>query len=182
MANPPEIPVGPVSANPAEQTTSKLALTLFRATAFGFGALGLWVMWYSTTLVYYTPVGPGPGFFPMWLGGILAVLSFTILGASFVGKVPTFTADIVPERSPLVQMTVTFLSIAFFALTVERAGFVPVMFVVLMTLLLANRVRFFPTALSVALVGSLGVGYIFVHWLGVFLPRTPFNLLSAIGL
>jgi len=167
---------------PTQQAASTLALTLFRLVALGFGALGLWVIWYSTTLVYYTPVGPGPGFFPMWLGGLLAVLSFAILGGSLLGISPKLPENIIPERSPLLQMGVTFAAIAFFALAVERAGFVAAMFIVLVTLLIVNHVRFFPTALAVALVGSLGVGYVFVHWLGVFLPAAPFNLLSAIGL
>ena len=64
---------------------------------------------------------------------------------------------------------------------VERAGFVPVMFCMLLVLMLVNRVR--PvTALLVALAGSVGVAFVFVRWLGVFLPSVPYGLLGAIGL
>lgn len=157
------------------------ALALFRLVALAFGLLGLWVMWYARDLVYYTPVGPGPGFFPMWLGGVLAVLSFAILGGSFVGATPSLPERIIPERTPAIEMGVSFASIAFFALAVERAGFAVTMFLVLIVLMLINRIR--PLiALLVALGGSLGVGYVFVQWLGVFLPTAPFGLLSAIGL
>ncbi|QJP17268.1 tripartite tricarboxylate transporter TctB family protein [Starkeya sp. ORNL1] len=181
MANPTGAPAQPIADAPSA-TASGIGLVLFRLVALGFGLLGLWVMWYAIDLVYYTPVGPGPGFFPMWLGGALALLSFAILALSLSGLSPALPADIIPARTPAMQMGVTFGSIAFFALAVERAGFVVTMFLVLLVLMLVNRVRLFPTALVVALVGSVGVGYAFVQWLGVFLPATPFGLLSAIGL
>ncbi len=51
----------------------------------------------------------------------------------------------------------------------------------LLVLMLVNRVR--PvTALLVALAGSVGIAFVFVRWLGVFLPSAPYGLLGAIGL
>jgi putative tricarboxylic transport membrane protein len=179
MSNPTE---ATANAGAAAQPASGLPLIAFRLVSLAFAALGLWVMWSALDMQYYTPVGPGPGYFPMWLGGGLALLSFAILGTSFFGTPPALPATIVPGRTPLMQMGVTFASVAFFALFVERIGFVATMFVVLIVLMLVNRVRLFPTALLVALGGSLGVAYAFVQWLGVFLPATPFGLLSAIGL
>jgi hypothetical protein len=147
MANPTEASAEPLAGAPP----SGIGLTLFRLVALGFGLLGLWVMWYAVDLVYYTPVGPGPGFFPMWLGGALAILSFAILALSLFGLSPALPADIIPARTPAMQMGVTFGSIAFFALAVERAGFVVTIFLVLLVLMLVNRVRLLPTALVVAL-------------------------------
>jgi hypothetical protein len=148
----------------------------------GFGALGLWVILTALDLVYYTPVGPGPGFFPLWLGALLVLFCAAIFVGSFLpGTMPDFPADLVPRGAPLAQMLITFGCIAAFALLVERLGFVLVMFAVMMVLLLVNRVPVV-TALLVALGSSLGIGYAFVEWLGVFLPAAPWGLLSAIGL
>ncbi|MCB4771584.1 tripartite tricarboxylate transporter TctB family protein [Ancylobacter sp. Lp-2] len=178
MADPMDVQT---AAHPPIGTARGLALALFRLVALAFALLGLWVMWQARDLVYYTPVGPGPGFFPMWLGGVLGLLSLAILGASLLGRSPALPERILPERTPAIQMGVTFAAIAFFALAVERAGFVITMFLVLIVLMLMNRVRPL-TALLVALGGSVGVAWVFVQWLGVFLPTTPFGLLSAIGL
>ncbi|MCG7359732.1 tripartite tricarboxylate transporter TctB family protein [Roseomonas sp. ACRSG] len=157
-------------------------LLLFRLVALGFGLLGGRVILTALDLVYYTPVGPGPGFFPFWLGALLVLLCAAILVGSFLpGTVPDFPADLLPRGAALAQMLVTFACIAAFALLVERLGFVIVMFAVMMVLLLANRVPFV-TALLVALGSSLGIGYAFVEWLGVFLPAAPWGLLGAVGL
>jgi hypothetical protein len=155
---------------------------LFRLVATGFGALGVWVILTALDLVYYTPVGPGPGFFPLWLGALLVLLSAAIFVASFrPGAVPAFPADLVPRGASLAQMLITFGCIAGFALLVERLGFVIVMFLVMMVLQLVNRVPVI-TALVVSLGSSLGIGYAFVAWLGVFLPAAPWSLFSVIGL
>ncbi|MCI0753483.1 tripartite tricarboxylate transporter TctB family protein [Teichococcus vastitatis] len=155
---------------------------LFRLAALCFGALGGWVILTAVDLVYYTPVGPGPGFFPFWLGTLLVLLCLAILVASFVpGMVPEFPANLVPRGTPLSQMLITFGCIAGFALLVERLGFVIVMFAVMTVLLRVNRVPVI-TALLVSLGSSLGIGYAFVTWLGVFLPIAPWGLFEAIGL
>lgn len=165
-----------------ERPSQGPGLLLFRLVTLGFGALGGWVILTALGLVYYTPVGPGPGFFPLWLGAALMLLCLAIFCASFMpGVAPAFPADLVPRRTPLMQMLATFACIAAFALLVERLGFVLVMFAVMMALLLANRVAV-RTALLVALGSSLGIGYAFVQWLGVFLPTAPWGLLDAIGL
>ena len=181
MAHPSMNPAMPAPDEAPPGPQNGVAILLYRTVALSFAVLGLWVCWRSIELQYYTPVGPGPGFFPMWLGGVLALLSLAIFGASLAGVLPHFPERVIPERAPALSMATTFASIAFFALFVERAGFVPVMFGMLLVLMLVNRVR--PvTALLVALAGSVGIAWVFVRWLGVFLPSVPYGLLGAIGL
>jgi putative tricarboxylic transport membrane protein len=36
--------------------------------------LGGWIIYYSFSLKYYTSLGPGPGFFPLWIGVLLSAL------------------------------------------------------------------------------------------------------------
>jgi hypothetical protein len=77
---------------------------------------------------------------------------------------------------------VTLLAIAGFALLVQRLGFAITMFAVLMLLLVSYGCRILPTALLVAIGGSLGVGFAFSRWLGVYLPPAPGGLLQFLGL
>lgn len=144
--------------------------------AAGFAVLGAWVVWHARGMQYDTPVGPGPGFFPTWLGGLLALLSLGALIEAL--RMPQPAA----ERPAWRDIAVTLGAVIAFGLGIERLGFVFTMFGVLLALLLAHGCRLFPTALLVAFVGSLGVGYAFNRWLGVFLPPAPFGLLASIGL
>jgi putative tricarboxylic transport membrane protein len=149
------------------------------AIAAGFAALGAWAVWYARGMPYDTPVGPGPGFFPIWLGILLVAFSLgALVEALSQGNAET------PPSTPATrrEVAVTLAAVAAFALGVERAGFVPTAFALLLALLLARGCRLLPTALGVALAGSLGVGYAFTRWLGVFLPPAPFGLLAPLGL
>jgi putative tricarboxylic transport membrane protein len=163
-------------------SNNRLGLNLQRAVSVVLIALGLFVAVSALELSYYTPVGPGPGFFPLWLGIVLMALALASLVLSFVSKVPpVFEEAIIPEPRAGIAMAINFAMVAFFGLTIVPLGFVPSMFVVLLVLLLINRVAI-PVALAVALGGSLGVGYAFSNWLHVYLPAAPGGALSAIGL
>lgn len=50
-----------------------------QATAFCFVALSAFVVWESWNLEYYTNLGPGGGFFPLWLGAFMGGLSLAWL-------------------------------------------------------------------------------------------------------
>ena len=166
-------------AAPGEDRAGRLA---FRLVTLAFLVLGLWVCRYAQGLTYYTPVGPGPGFFPLWLGLLLTVLSLAILVSTWRPGHLAAAGRFLPERRALGRMAVTVGMIAVFALGVERAGFVPTMFVVLVVLLRSHGCRLFPTAVVIALSATLVVGYTFTHWLDVYLPPVPLGLLSAVGL
>ena len=43
------------------------------------GALGVYIFLQSRTWDYYTPDGPGPGFFPIWYGVAMVVLSLALV-------------------------------------------------------------------------------------------------------
>ncbi|HEX7124966.1 MAG TPA: tripartite tricarboxylate transporter TctB family protein [Thermodesulfobacteriota bacterium] len=167
---------------PRASGTDRAGRLAFRLVASGFVLLGLWVCWYARGLTYYTPVGPGPGFFPLWLGLLLTVLSCAVLVRSRRPGRLALPDRFLPERRTGGRMAVTVGMIAVFALGVERAGFVPTMFVVLLVLLRSNGCRLFPTATVIALAATLVVGYSFTHWLNVYLPPVPFGLLGAVGL
>src|SRR5262245_63257754 len=62
------------------------------AAALALLATGIAVAAYSRRLPYWLDVAPGPGFFPMWLGVLLALLAafelFLILASSSSGPQP----------------------------------------------------------------------------------------------
>jgi putative tricarboxylic transport membrane protein len=143
--------------------------------------LGLYVAFRARQMGFTTEVGPGPGFMPFWLGSALFGLALLLLVTSYISK-PSGQEELVPERGALVQMVITIGAIGLFALFLESAGFVPVMFLVLAILLIAHGARRPLVIGAVAIAGSLGVGYAFTQWLGVFLPPTAYGLLAGIGL
>ena len=144
--------------------------------AAAFAGLGAWVVWHARGMQYDTPVGPGPGYFPTWLGVLLVLLALGAMVEALRTEAET------PEPPAWRAIGVTLVAVAAFGLAIERAGFVFTMFGVLLGLLLVHGCRLLPTALAVALAGSLGIGYAFNQWLGVFLPPAPFGLLAGIGL
>lgn len=165
----------------AAAANNQLAVRLQRVVAAMFLALGLFVAVKALELPYYTRVGPGPAFVPFWLGVFLTTLSILVLIQSYRSKPEVFEEQIIPQGSEALQMGATFGMIAFFALTIQPLGFAFSIFGVLLVLQLVNRVAF-TTALLVTLGGSLGVGYAFSNWLGVYVPPAPYGLLSALGL
>jgi len=48
---------------------------IHQAAALFFLAFSAFVVWESWNLEYYTHLGPGAGFFPLWLGVIMGGLS-----------------------------------------------------------------------------------------------------------
>ncbi|HTM78060.1 MAG TPA: tripartite tricarboxylate transporter TctB family protein [Devosia sp.] len=172
-----------IAPDPAAMAANnRLGVTLQRAVSVVLIALGGYVVIQALAMSYYTPVGPGPGFFPFWLGLILIGLSAASLVASVVSKLPEVFEDaIIPERAAGLQMAINFAMVGFFGLTVVPLGFVLSMVTVLLVLLLVNRVHLL-MALAVALGGGLGASYAFANWLHVYLPPAPYGALSAIGL
>jgi hypothetical protein len=159
-----------------------IALNGYRLVCLGFLIVGLLVCRTAIGLTYYTQLGPGPGFFPFWAGALLAAFSAVLLVQTFAAQLSGIEIGGVPERSRLLQIAATVLAIASFALFVERLGFVFTMFGVQLLLLTAYGCRLLPTGLLVALVGSLGIGFAFTNWLGVYLPPAPGAILQFIRL
>jgi putative tricarboxylic transport membrane protein len=175
-------PAADSESRPGAPGSAGTALLVYRLVALLFLLLGLFVCWQALGMVYYMPIGPGPGFFPLYLGLLMSVVALAVLARSFLGSVPDFSAPFLPARKPLAQMAATVAAIAVFGVCVERLGFAITMFLVLLALLSVRGCRMLPTGLAVAVGGSFGVGYAFSQWLGVYLPPAPGHILQFIGL
>lgn len=133
-------------------------------------------------LEYYSSLGPGPGFFPMWLAGAMGLLSLVWL-FQVSRKAPEGTAaSFLPPRGGLIRIGCILGALAAMAGLMNVLGFQLSMFLFLAFLLLVlGRQRVWLTAVT-ALVGSAGIFHVFVRYLDLPLPTASLNLLTRLGL
>ena len=144
----------------------------------GFPALN------SRPLPLKDALGPGPGFFPMWLAVIGISLGALLLIE--VAREPAAKADtpsLIPDRTPALRIIAIVILLAAATLALDPLGFRITAFAfILLTLLALGIVSPLPIAVF-SLLGSLGVFHVFYHWLKVPLPIGPYDyVLKPIGL
>ncbi len=152
-----------------------------RVAAVCFMALSGYVMIASIRMEYYTKLGPGPGFFPFWLGLIMGGLSIIWLiqvsrqsGKSKDGK-------FLPEKNGIFQI-LSILSALSATAVMGVIGFQLTMFLFMVFLLkVVGQTSLWPT-LIIAVVCSFGVYHLFGRYLDVQLPASSLPILAAIGL
>lgn len=112
-----------------------------------------------------TPLRMGPGYFPLLVGAVVAVLGLAVVVKGLVaGEVISFGA--IPWRAVIAIL----LAVVFFGLAVERLGFVPTSAVTaLLTTLASRRVRPL-TAVAVAAGLTVVATLIFVVGLQLRIP------------
>ncbi|HZP96660.1 MAG TPA: tripartite tricarboxylate transporter TctB family protein [Candidatus Limnocylindria bacterium] len=147
-----------------------------------FIVLGLAAAFEATKMRYYSSLGPGPGFFPLWLGGALALFSFLWLVQIRLASSADGTSGLRPGRAGALRIAAVLGSLAFVAFTIELIGFRLAMFAMLgFVLLTLGRQRLLVT-LVVAAAGSFGAYYVMGGWLGVSLPNATLPWLADLGL
>ncbi len=146
-----------------------------------FMAISGYVMMASIGMEYYTKLGPGPGFFPFWLGLIMEGLSIVWLiqvsrqsGKSKDGK-------FLPEKYGIFQILSILLSLSATAV-MGVIGFQLTMFLFMIFLLrVVGQTSRWPTLL-IAIFCSFGVYHLFGRYLDVQLPASSLPILAAMGL
>ena len=124
----------------------------------------------ALSLRYYTPLGPGPGFFPFWLSIIMAILSGAMIGQATFGKPEAMPADFYSDRKGYLRISAVLGALIGVIILMKPIGFVVTMLGFYFFLLCAlGRQSLWMTGI-VATAGSLGVYYLFVHGLAVPLP------------
>ena len=112
----------------------------------------------------------GPGYFPMLLGGVLALLGLILIVRSLViaGANEEGVA-----RVHFVPLVVTTISVCLFGLALERLGLVAAVIVVIGVSALASREsRLFETTALALVLAAFSVG-VFVYALRLPLPVWP---------
>ncbi len=143
------------------------AVVLVLVLAMGYEAL---------QLRYYTPLGPGPGFFGVWLAVIGAVLAIGTIVAAARSPAKPLPANFWPESAGWLRMGGVLLGLALLALLLETVGYVIMSFLFLVAVMFVMGERRVFVNLPVALAGSFGVYYLFVHLLQTRLPAGIFGV------
>lgn len=157
-----------------------------------FLVVGLGLVIMGSDLQYSDRFGPGPGFFPIWIGGLLAALS----GASLVATVrpkstprvdtadataPGFLAYF-DEPGALARVGGMLGALFLVGSLMETFGFRLTIFVfALLAPAIIGRQPLLRVVLMAVLV-SFFVAYAFGTWLGIQLPQPSIGLLKDLGL
>jgi putative tricarboxylic transport membrane protein len=145
-------------------------------------ALAVMLMWQSWSLEYYTKLGPGPGFFPFWLGVALAGLVLIWLAQVSMRSGRPKEDAFLPDRSGRLRILAILVALGAMAFFVDVLGFQIAMFIFLGFLLrVLGRQTWWVTAVT-TLAGSVGVYHVFGRYLDVQLPASSITFLAKLGL
>lgn len=169
------------------------ARTLMLATPVSLIVLALAVIFTSRGLGYWTTLGPGPGFFPFWIGILMGTSSLVWLVQALRGNpnvVPQPEEAIIPDTAVLSSaptakkrpIWIVLLSLVIVAGLLEILGFQLSMFAFLLFQLKFQGGRKWVSSLIIAVAGSFGVFHLFTDVLQVTLPTSSIYFLDSLGL
>jgi putative tricarboxylic transport membrane protein len=153
--------------------------------------IGLAAVLGALPLGYWTELGPGPGFFPLWLGVLLAGLgagwllmelrAWRARRAGVPVALPAGEDEEVPAYSLPTAVAIV-VSLCILAASLEVVGYQLSMLVFLLFHLLVLGRRGPLESAVISLVGSFGVFVIFTRLLTVALPASSIPFLRDLGL
>ncbi|MBG6099416.1 tripartite tricarboxylate transporter TctB family protein [Nocardioides luteus] len=145
----------------------------------------------SRSLGYWDDLGPGPGFFPLWLGVLLVALGLVWFGQELRARLrpetpenpnrPAVDEEETPDYS-LPTVLAILVSLCVLAACLELVGYQVSMLVFLLFHLLVVGRRGPLQSLVIAVIGSFGVFYAFTRLLTVPLPVSSIPFLRDLGL
>lgn len=150
----------------------------------------------SFQLGYWTSLGPGPGFFPFWIGAVLAGSAVVWLVQGLRGNPNVGVADVQPDTQPGTEeieavaestgrnlpLWAILLTLIVTASLLNVIGYQLAMFAFLIFMLKVQGRRKWIISLVLAVAGSFGVFYLFTMALQVVLPTASIEFLRIAGL
>ena len=129
-------------------------------------AFGVYVIWVATRLPYLSDVGPGPGFFPLWLGIAIVLFASCLIFSSF-----TPSANEAKSWQSLIRPFGGWVAVMAAIALLGTIGFV--LSFVMLTIFLIVALERRPVGLAVAVAVALALAFhlIFVVALDVLLPK-----------
>ena len=143
--------------------------------------LGLAIVWQAWGMEYLTSIGPGPGFFPLWLGLFLTALSVAWLLSVVWRSTDAHERRFLPERRGLRRILLVMGAIIAVGLALEFIGFQLAMFAFVAVVLTALGWRGWGLTAVLASMLSFGVYHAFTRWLDVTLPQASIEFLRRWG-
>ena len=155
----------------------------YQIAACCFLAFSAYLMWESwNNMEYYTPLGPGAGFFPFWLGALLGGLGIIWLVQVSRRSGHAEEGPSLPPRGGIVRILSIVFSVAVVSALLDLLGFQLTMFLFMLFMLLILGRQTIWTTLIIALVCSVGVYHMFGRYLDVQLPKSSLTFLANLGL
>lgn len=139
-----------------------------------FVGIGLASGWISRTYAFGTPARMGPGFFPTWIGLILAAVGVLIAVAPALPAPDAGDTDRAPVAARLRIMAAVLGSLLVFAIATPALGLPAGVMALVLTALLAQPALTLPKALVFAVLLAALASALFVGGLGL-----PFALLPS---
>jgi putative tricarboxylic transport membrane protein len=136
--------------------------------------LAVFLGWQATRLTYYSPLGPGAGFFPIWLCIVLAFLAVSVLVSATIARAP-LPDEFWPERAGVLRIAFVLAGLVFVVAALKPLGFRLTSLLFTATLLPALGRRNPIEIAAVALFASFGVYALFVDQLRLSLPIGMFG-------
>lgn len=155
---------------------------IHQVSALIFTVLSGLMMWESWELEYYTPVGPGGGFFPFWLGAVMGAMSLIWLVQVSRPAGKPEEGKFLPDLKGRIQIVSMIAALVLTAMLMDLLGYQLTMFLFFVFVLLFIGKQPIWMSLVIAVIGSVGVFYVFVKFLDVRLPLSSLSLIAQLGL
>ena len=138
----------------------------------------LFAIWQSLLLPLTDRLGPGPGFFPLWLALIGVVLAVALLVTTFREAADPSDSDvrILPHGPGATRWLAIVGLLAAVTLVMDVVGFQIAMLIFNAALVIALGDRRWWVIAVFSILGSFGVYYVFTTWLDVLLPVGRFGI------
>lgn len=139
------------------------------------------IAYMASQLALLDALGPGPGFFPLILGILGAVLAALLIERTAREPAAVFGENgddeaLTPDRAAMFRIASIVVLLAATFLALDRIGYRLTALVFIVLVLLALGVRNLVAIAIVAAAGSFGVFHSFYYWLKVPLPIGMFGI------
>ena len=150
-----------------------------RGLLSAFLLIGLYLLYAGYHLRYYGRTGPGPGFFPIWIGALLSISSLWALIKDFV-KDRDLEAFL-ESRQAIYRVGTVLCGLLVTWLLLEYLGYRIAIFLFAMVIPPLLGPQKLVVTLVMAILCSFGTAYVFEHWLQVWLPAPSISSLADLG-
>ncbi len=130
------------------------------------------ICWGAGTLPYGNSHNPGPGFFPLWLGIILGVLSIGLIVKTTTQKENVgYVKEFLSEKIRWVKVFFVIIALILYGILIDYLGFLIITFLFMAFLLRFVGLQSWKTVIGWALIGSIGCYLIFEVLIKLRLPK-----------
>lgn len=158
--------------------------TARQATGLLVVALGAFLAWQGLRLRVEGDFGPGPGFFPFWIGLALAAMGIAWSLRLAVGAAGADDGEggrFLPPRRNLALIATVVGALLCFMLLLRPVGFDLAMLGLLLALFFAIDRSHAVAKVAIAVVASFGVHWVFETLLAMPLPNAAIPALRQLG-